>query len=281
MSKPAPEALTLLLPVCNQSAALERALPAWMNWLAQSGREHELIVIDDGCTDTSAAFLDQSRIRYPTMRVLKHDSALGYGAGLRTGLSEARFPLLAYTGLDAGYAPADLGPLLKRLEDADPETRQRLDLVNGYRAGRAYPRWRRITGRAFRIMQRVTLSLHPVQKPGYLGEPAHRYALLLRCLFGLRVGDVDSKLKVFRCRIFDRLPIQSNGEFVHAEILAKANFFGCLMDELPLNGRSVPYTPQAYGITGSRRGEMMKVFFSPKFTAPQLLVSPELAQAPT
>jgi len=25
----------------------------------------------------------------------------------------------------------------------------------------------------------------------------------------------------------------------------------------------------------------MKVFFSPKFTAPQLLVSPELAQAPT
>jgi hypothetical protein len=38
--------------------------------------------------------------------------------------------------------------------------------------------------------------------------------------------------------VFDRIPIQSDGPFVHGEIIAKANFLGYMMTDVP-----VPYTP--------------------------------------
>jgi len=261
------EGLSLLLPIHNQATAVERGVSAWNNFLTQSRREFEIIVIDDGSTDlTSGLFEDRDnkkglRSRFPTLQVITHPTSKGYGACLRSGLAVARFPLLAYTSLDEPYNPADLKPLIQRLYEVDPDTGRSLDLVNGHRAGRAFPRWRRFLNHAGQIAQRVALGMHPMPRHGYLGESAHRYAFWLRWMFGLRLGDVNSCFKLFRKSIFDRIPIQSDGDFVHAEILAKANFLGCLMDELPIGMKQNRSTPPAAG----RRREMWRVFFSPDF----------------
>ena len=56
----------------------------------------------------------------------------------------------------------------------------------------------------------------------------------MRLVFGVHIVDVDSAFKLFRREVFDRIPIQSDGPFVHTEIIAKANFMTLWMDETPI-----------------------------------------------
>ena len=76
--------------------------------------------------------------------------------------------------------------------------------------------------------------------------------------------DIGSEFKIFRRSIFARIPIQSDGPFIHAEILAKANFLGCLMTEAAAN-----YTPPAAGEPAvsfrAQWGEACCVFSHPDF----------------
>ena len=101
------------------------------------------------------------------------------------------------------------------------------------------------------------MSLEPL--PGWLGGKALAYQKLIRLLFAVRLHDIDCAFKLFRRKIFDRIPIQSDGEFVHAEILAKANFLGCYVDEVPLE-------ETAKWIADPRRfAELRHVFRNPDF----------------
>jgi hypothetical protein len=95
--------------------------------------------------------------------------------------------------------------------------------------------------------------------PGWLGRQPVAYQKLVRWLFGVRVGDIDSAFKLFRREVFDRIPIQSDGQFVHAEILAKANFAGCLMEEVAIE------VPATWESDSRRWAELWRVFRSPDF----------------
>ena len=57
--------------------------------------------------------------------------------------------------------------------------------------------------------------------------------------------------------------LQSDGEFIHAEILAKANFLGCLMDEVLLGDR-----PDPAAVAPDVGSEMWAVFRDPQFRSP-------------
>ena len=54
-------------------------------------------------------------------------------------------------------------------------------------------------------------------------------------MFADPLHDPNSAFKLFRrATTLDRFPVQSDGEFVHVELVAKSTFLTCLMDELPL-----------------------------------------------
>jgi hypothetical protein len=77
---------------------------------------------------------------------------------------------------------------------------------------------------------------------------------------------VDSKFKLFRKKIFERIPIQSTGDFVHAEILAKANFLSCPMAEVAIAERPGPFRAQLEPPSPVSLGkELRRVFFNPDF----------------
>src|SRR5262249_42883783 len=79
---------------------------------------------------------------------------------------------------------------------------------------------------------RILIGMPPEPLPGWLGPKAHIHARLMQFFFGVHVGDTDSAFKLFRREIFARIPIQSDGPFVHVEIMAKANFLTSWMDEI-------------------------------------------------
>src|SRR5262249_55302869 len=134
------------------------------------------------------------------------------------------------------------------------------------------PAWMRRVGHVYRILVRIVLGIHREPLAGWRGWAEWRRALCLRLMFGLRLADVPSAFKLFRRSVFDRLPIQSDGQFVHAEIMAKANFLGCLIAEVPIgrlggNFRGVA-EPEPPGV--SFAAEAQRVFRNPTFTRLQV-----------
>ena len=228
-------ALSVVLVGHNDRAHLEGVLEAWTAYLNALARNYEVLLIDDGSTDGMSRAAEALLERHPQLRLLRHNNRRGLGAALRTGLQHARFPLISYTTCDHQYQPTDLGRLLEWID--------RTDLVGGYRVG---PRGRRPRG-----------------------FKARAYRWLIRFLFAVRLRDLDCLFLLARRTIFARIPIQSDGPFAHVEILAKANFLGCLMTEAPVSFQ-VPQPESSITKATSRSllGELYQVFLHPDFGPP-------------
>jgi hypothetical protein len=150
---------------------------------------------------------------------------------------------LFYTLCDPHYQPADLGRLLnKRVQDEKQDLE--LDCVHiltGSRAGGRVPWPWRSAGLLWQIFCRFLFGQPPERIPGWLGWKRHLARLLVRMIFGVRYHDVACPFRLHRREVFARIPIQSNGPFVHVEILAKANFLGLMMgEEMPLEPGHYP-----------------------------------------
>lgn len=257
-------ALTVVLPVRNVADRLPRLLGDWNAYLDRLKRACEIIVVDDGSRDGTADAADALAATNPRLQVLRHPGPRGFGAALRTGIAAARHPLLFYGSADPAYRPADLGRLLGRMN--------KVHLVSGYRAGRPVPAVLRVIGFIWRWLLWFLFGLVLLPLPGWLGGTNVAYQRLVRWLFGVRVGDIDSTFKLFRRSVFDRIPIQSDGVFVHAEILAKANFAGCVMDEVAID------VPARWDADPARFADLRRVFRAPEF-GPAALPKPEPAEA--
>jgi glycosyltransferase involved in cell wall biosynthesis len=237
------EPISVVLLAHNQAATVEEVVTSWIQFLNSLERDFEVILVDDGSTDETSERAASLATRSPRLQVLSHPTAQGQGAALRTALKTARHPLFFYTICDPQYRPSDLGRLLQKRTDPrrDDLELDQVHLMTGSRAGEPIPLPWRIVGLFWRLFWGIVLS-HPLAKqPGWLGWKRELGRCLVRLLFGVRYHDVACPFRLQRRAIFSRIPLQSNGPFVHVEILAKANFLGLIMaEELPLAAGHYP-----------------------------------------
>lgn len=229
----ASQPLSVVLLTHNQSSHLESLLANWVTFLNGLDREYELIVVDDGSTDGAGELAEKLAAGYRRVLVRRHERERGEGAALRTALTTAQHPLFFYTLGDPHYQPADLGKLLRKRPDPHTPDLEidRVHILTASRGGGRIPRPWRILGFLWSILLRVMFAHAPERLPGWLGWKLHAAALLVRILFGVRYRDVACPFRLLRREIFSRIPLQSDGPFVHVEILAKANYLGLLMGQ--------------------------------------------------
>jgi glycosyltransferase involved in cell wall biosynthesis len=254
----ADQPLSVVLTAYNDAAQLEDVLDAWARTLDGLNRPYEILLVDDGSADGTAAKAESLVAKYPALRVLRLEKPAGIGAALRTGIGQARHPLLFYTTADRQYQPADLAALLGEID--------KVHLASGYRRWQPVPIALRILGGIYRIAARIVFDLAPVPLPGWLGWRDHAYRFLCRVVFGLRSQDLKCFYLLCRREILTQFPIQSDGPFVQTEILAKANFLACVIAEevqLP-----VAHTPRREdGRPPNWWSEGWSVFSHPEFGA--------------
>src|ERR1700722_12590348 len=133
--------LSLVLPACNEEAGLRQAIAEADEALARLCSEYEILVIDDGSRDGTAAVAAAEAVNRPHVRLLRHQSNRGYGAALRTGFEAARFDLVAFTDADCQFHLDDLALLLPHADTAP--------VVVGYRVDRQDPFRRRFLSRGY------------------------------------------------------------------------------------------------------------------------------------
>jgi glycosyltransferase involved in cell wall biosynthesis len=220
------EAISVAVPVHNQAQIIQQSVQAWLQLLRQLGRPFEFILVDDSSTDQTGSLAQNLANQNPEVVLIQEPSASGFGAALRTALAKAQYPLFFYTSFDYPYAPSDLRKLLDRIDN--------VDLVCGYRSAQRLPTLARLAQALVNVIAFVLIGLKRDNHPGWLGWKTRVYHWFVRILLGVHVTDVDSAFKLFRREIFARIPLQSDGVLVHTEIIAKANFLNCWIDEIPI-----------------------------------------------
>jgi dolichol-phosphate mannosyltransferase len=135
--------ISVVVPVCNEAENVEplaREIDA-----ALQGRAYEMIFIDDGSTDETAANLKKLKASLPALRVLSHSFRSGQSAAVASGVRAARAVWVATLDGDGQNDPADIPKLIAARDSAEGRGVQ---LFRGNRrASRKDTAWRRLQSR--------------------------------------------------------------------------------------------------------------------------------------
>ncbi len=196
-------AISLILPAFNEASVIAEAVAEADEALSQVAGDYEIIVVDDGSTDDTAAIVRELSMANDRVRLVQHCPNQGYGAAIRSGFAAAEKELVAFTDADCQF---DLTEFDRFVLLSD-----RYDVVCGYRIDRQDTPLRCLYSKA--------------------------YNLLVRALLGTGIRDVDCALKMFRCEVAKKLRIAGDGFLVNSEMLTQAKQSGYRIVEVGVSHR--------------------------------------------
>jgi dolichol-phosphate mannosyltransferase len=167
--------LAIVIPVLNEAENIPALLEEVDAALGSPGG-YDIIVVDDGSSDATAAVLEDCRDRYPQLQVVRHAASRGQSAAILSGVNVAGRSWIATLDGDGQNDPADI----PRLYDIIRRAPAPVWLVNGYRRQRRDSWLKRVSSRAANRVRGFVL--------------------------GDRTPDTGCGLKVFRRSMFMELP---------------------------------------------------------------------------
>ena len=113
--------VSVILPAYNEAQAIEGVLVELEAALSEpeAGLSYEILVIDDGSTDETAAIAERHSAGHGRQRVLRHGFNQGYGAALKTGIQAARGEWIVITDSDGTYPNERIPELAGMMADWD------------------------------------------------------------------------------------------------------------------------------------------------------------------
>lgn len=110
--------LAVVMPVFNEVATVEEVL---RTVLAQD-LVAEVLAVDDGSRDGTGEVMERVAAGDARLKVLRHAENRGKGAAVRTGIAQAKAPIVIIQDADLEYDPAEypavIGPILRGKADA-------------------------------------------------------------------------------------------------------------------------------------------------------------------
>jgi glycosyltransferase involved in cell wall biosynthesis len=202
---------SIVIPCFNEAARIGATLTVALDYLTANAPESELIVVNDGSTDATAAIaremFSQAKI---AVRLLENFPNRGKGAAVRSGLLAAREPI----GL---FSDADLStPITETPKLIEPIANGEVDIALGSRA--------------------LDRSLIGVHQPWRREQGGRVFNLLVRVATGLPFWDTQCGFKAFRldvCRpILEAARV--DGFAFDVELLVLAHRAGLRIREIPV-----------------------------------------------
>ena len=201
--QPAAASITLVLPAYNEQACIGRAIAEADEALAALTSDYEIIVVDDGSTDATAAIAEAEAARRNAVQVLRQPHNAGYGAALRRGFAAATKELVGFTDADCQFDLRELDRFLLLARD--------YDIVWGYR------------------IERQDSCRRKFYSSVYNG--------LVRMLLGTAVRDCDCALNLSHRDTLQSIQVDTDGFLFSAQLLARARLAGHALVEVGVSHR--------------------------------------------
>lgn len=151
--------LTMLVPAYNEESSVVSTLDSLQAYLAGIGEPYELIIVDDGSTDSTAQVVTDWCTGHPreAVRLLMQATRQGKGAALAAGCAEAHGSYILFTDADLPYELDSIRDFLAALQNgADVAAGSRM--LTGSRLS-GVPGIRYAAGRVFSWFVELTLGL--------------------------------------------------------------------------------------------------------------------------
>ncbi len=143
--------LSLVIPAYNEQEVIPTLLQRVEASLTQVSRPFEVIIVDDGSTDSSPKLLQEALARLSWLRVLRLAKNCGQSAAFQAGFKAARGQVIVTIDADLQNDPEEIPRLVKLLESDG------VDMINGWRKDRHDTPFRRWQSRmANRIRNRLS-----------------------------------------------------------------------------------------------------------------------------
>jgi glycosyltransferase involved in cell wall biosynthesis len=224
--------LSVVVPLFNEAEGLPLLVEQLLAVLRPLGRSFELVLVDDGSRDETAAALERLSGQVPELVAVLLRRNYGQSAAMAAGFDASRGKVIVTLDGDLQNDPADIPLLLERLKEG-------YDLVSGWRHQRQDAAVSRLLPSriANRLIARVT---------------------------GVRLHDYGCSLKAYRREVVDDLNLY--GE-LHRFLPALAYIEGARITEVKVNHHPRRFGSSNYGIDRTFRVlmDLLTVWFMKRF----------------
>lgn len=187
-----------MLPAYNEAENITFVVEQALEVLPDYFERIELIVVNDGSRDGTAAIIDEIAGRDARVTAVHHPKNRGYGAALSSGFERASGDWIMFMDADRQFDIADINRLMPFIASHE--------IVAGFRMERNDPLHRRVFAEIFNVTVRV--------------------------LFGVHMRDIDCAFKIFQGDLLRSINLTAPGALINTEIQAKARRQGARVQQV-------------------------------------------------
>ncbi len=222
--------VSFVFPMFNEAANIAFTIDRAIALAKEISSDYEIIVSDDASTDRSVAIVEEIAKLDPHVKLVRLSRNSKFGGALKAGLFAATKEIVIYTDSDFPAKEEDIKKALDMIDGADIVTAYSLVIKDS-------------------SLKRIAMS--------------KTYNFLVHLLFGLKIHDINSGLKIYRRKIFDGMKLYSMSPFIDVEIFGEAVKRRCkirqygLVFELRTGGVSTISRP---GVVAKTFSDMLAYF---------------------
>ena len=204
--------ISIVVPAFNESARLGDSIQKILAYIQKENFDAELIVVDDGSSDETAAVAEKSFAAFPNLpaKVVRYEQNRGKGYAVKTGLREAAGDIAVFSDADLSTPIEEIHKLVAPIKNG------KCDVAFGSRA--------------------LDRTLIETRQPWRREQSGRVFNLVVRMLTGLPFWDTQCGFKAFRMSVFrpllDVMRIERFGFDV--EFLYVADYRGLRLREIPV-----------------------------------------------
>lgn len=216
-ARKSPLELSIVVPFYNEEKNVEELYAELKETLDATGREYELVFVDDGSTDRTLPILKGIYDGDPRVRIVRLRRNFGQTGGLAAGIDHARGEIIISMDGDLQHDPSEIPRFLEKIDEG-------YDIVSG---------WRK---------ERVDNLL--VRKiPSWV---ANR---IMSLLSGVKIHDFGTTFKAYRREVIKNVDLY--GE-MHRFVPALASRMGVSIVEVPIRNILRKAGKSKYGLSRTR-----------------------------
>ena len=201
--------LSIFFPFWNEEKNIRGVVEDAIPVAKEIAEKWEILMIDDGSSDKTNEEAKKLARRYSNVKVISHSPNRGYGAALKSGLTNSQYRYVVFTDGDRQFDFSEVERFIPEIKEAD--------IVIGYR-----------NIRQDNLVRHILMNLLKIWD--YI-------------FFRFYYRDIDCGFKMFKKSAIEQIiPLRSEGAMITTEILAKAK-----QKNLVIKQVEVSHYPRKFG----------------------------------